>query len=282
MSVYGQINVYKFGAGFFSNYHIVLTTIMWCIEEFKIKPYVNLNHTAWVENYNPYLDYSPLNPVNTWNWWFDQEIPTERDKVIPLLPLSNPNTFFSHTEQFWKRKDIPYARSIVDKYIHIKSHILKQVDEYYEKYFKNHVVLGIMARGGEIFHHHPQYGNQTIETWIEYTRNIKKEHPEIDTIFLVTEDSNYIPIYLNEFPDTLYLKDVFRRTKEKLEYMIEFTLWPCIAKPRENHCQLLGDECLTQALLLSKCDYLLVKHCNTTNIAILCANENLKDVIYAL
>ena len=127
---------------------------------------------------------------------------------------------------------------------------------------------------------HPEYGNQSIDTWISSTRFVLEKHPEISLIFLVTEDSNYIPIYLNEFPNTLYLKNVFRRTTESLEFMIRYPLWSCIVQPRENHCRILGEECLVQAQLLSKCDYLLVKQCGTSSAAILFAEENLKEVYY--
>lgn len=264
----------KGGAGFFANYFFVLSSIM-TSHRINLKPYVNLNNSAFVENYNPYTDSLPKNAENTWNWWFDQELPSEEDNLISVGASS-----FSQSEKFWKRNDIPYARSIADKYIHIKQHILKQIDVYYNEQLKNHIVLGVMARGCEMNRVHPEYGNQTIETWINSTKNILAKHSEIDLIFLVTEDSNYIITYLNEFPNAVYLKKVFRRTTETLDYINKFILWPCIANSRENHCRLLGEECLIQALLLSKCDYLLGKQCGTLSGAIFYANENLKDVFY--
>jgi len=263
-------------SGFYSNYFFVLSMII--DSDFKnLTPYVNLNNTAFVENYNPYKEDLPKNTENTWDWWFDQEIPTNTDVVVNILHSTRN---FPQTKKIWGLKNLQKIKEINNKYIKIKQHILDEIDLYYKKNLKDKVVLGVMARGGEMNKIHPEYGDQTIETWIESTKKVLKEHPEINLIFLVTEDSNYIPIYINEFPNTKYLENVFRRTNEDINYMIEYPLWSCIAKPRENHCKRLGEECLIQAKLLSMCDYLLVKQCGTSSAAILFADDNLKDVIY--
>jgi hypothetical protein len=273
---FGYINYPPRGCGFFGNYFVVLSMIMTCHQR-KLKPYVNLNKTAFAEGYN-LKEGAPVNAENPWNWWFDQEIPSEDDNIIPIK--FDTGGHFSHSTRFWKRNDIPYMRNIVDTYIHIKPHILKQVDEYYDEYLKNHIILGVMARGLEMNIIHPEYGNQTIETWINSTKNILNKYSETDLIFLMTEDSNYIPIYLKEFPNTFYLKNVYRRTTEKLEDFIKFPPLYCIVNTRKNHSRLLGEECLIQALLLSKCNYLLIKQCGTSSAAILFANNNLKNVFY--
>jgi hypothetical protein len=273
---FGYIDFPATGQGFFSNFFSAVSNIITCDQQGLI-PYVNSNKTAFAEGFTT-GNGAPLNADNPWDWWFDQEIPTEDDTVVPIN--FNPTINFSHEQRVWKRHDIPYAKNIADKYIHIKKEILEKVEEYRSKNFDDHVVLGIMARGSEMNVIHPQYGNQTIETWVNETKKILNEHPEIDVIFFVTEDSNYIPVFLNEFPDTLYLKDVFRKTDEKLEDMIRFSLFYCIANTRENHSKILGEECLTQALLLSKCDYLLVKQCGTSSAAIF-YGDKVKEVFYA-
>lgn len=283
----GYITTPNVGGGFFTNYFYMLGFIR-DADEMNLKPYVNLNNTAFIEDFNPYdknghlyseetyRNYLPKDPPNTWEWWFEQEALKNDDIIINI-----PNNYsFNQNTKLWKRPDIPYFRKIADKYIHIRQHILNQIDEYYDLFLKNHIILGVMARGCEMNLTHPEYGNQTIETYIQGTTNILKDHPEIDLIFLVTEDSNYIPIFLNKFPNTQYLKNVFRRTTETIEYMNQYKFWPNLNSSRKNHRRLLGEECLVQALLLSKCDYLLVKQCGTSSAAIFYSNENLKDVIY--
>jgi hypothetical protein len=273
---FGYIDFPNIGGGFFANFFSAVSNIVTCHQHGLI-PYVNSSKTAFAEGFTV-TDGAPLNSDNPWDWWFDQETPTDNDIIVPIN--FDPTINFSHEHRVWQRPDIPYVKTIVDKYIHIKKEILEKVDEYKVKNFDNHVVLGIMARGAEMNAIHPQYGNQTIETWVQGTKDILNKHPEIDVIFMVTEDSNYIPIFLNEFPDTIYLKGVFRKTDETLEDMIRFSLFYCIANTRENHSKILGEECLTQALLLSKCDYLLVKQCGTSSAAIF-YGDKIKDVFYA-
>jgi len=262
--------------GFFSNYFTVLSMIIDSDNQY-LRPYVNLDNTSFIENYNPYTDNLPKNPVNTWNWWFEQEPINDTDNIVNIK-FSTTN--ISHSEKMWGRKNLKYIKEFNDKYIKIKPHILKKINDYYAENFKDKIVLGVMARGSEMAHWHPEYGNQTIHTWIESTKNVLIKYPEINVIFLVTEDSNYIPIYLNEFPNTIYLENIFRRTTESDEYVRKYPMWPNIANPRKNHNKLLGEECLIQAKLLGMCDYLLVKHCGTSSAAILFATDNLKDVIY--
>lgn len=274
--IFGCINYPAGGSGFFSNFFSVLSMIITCHYR-NLIPHVNLKRTAFSEGYD--LKTGALaDAENPWNWWFEQTIPSENDNIIQIAFDTHSN--FSHTERVWKRPDIPFSRIIADKYIKIKSNILNWVDEYNNIHFKNHVVLGVMARGSEMNTIHPQYGNQTINTWIESTKAILLEHPEIDKIFLVTENSDYVITYLDKFPDTLYLKDVYRINSENLASAIKSPTFYCVASLRKNHSRLLGEECLTQALLLSKCDYLLVKQCGTSSAAIFYSNDNLKNVYY--
>jgi hypothetical protein len=169
---------------------------------------------------------------------------------------------------------------IADKYMPIKPYILNRAKDYYNETFKDKVVLGVMARGCEFYNYHPQFGNHTIETWVSSIRDIRKEHPEINAIFLVTEDNDYIPIICREFPDTVYL-NVFRRTNETINFMVNTPLWPSMNSPRPEHCKRLGEECLVQTLLLGMCDYMCVKQCGTSSGGIFFGTENLKNVYYA-
>jgi len=283
----GYITSINVGSGFFTNYFYMLGFIYDAVN-MGLKPYVNLNNTAFIEDFNPYdkngqlysedtfMNHLPKDPPNTWEWWFEQDALKDDDIIINI-----PNNYsFNQRDKLWNRPDIPRFKQIANEYIHIKPHILNQIDNYYDSFLKNHIVLSVMARGCEMNLTHPEYGNQTIETYMRGTSETLKAHPEIDLIFLVTEDSNYIPIFLNKFPNTQYLKNVFRRTTETIEYMNRYKFWPNLSSSRKNHRRLLGEECLVQTLLLSKCDYLVAKQCGTSSAAIFYANENLKDVIY--
>lgn len=264
------------GSGFFSNYFSVLSMIIEANNK-NLKPYVDLSNTAWVEEYNPYIDNSPRqNSENPWDWWFDQEDLNPNDDFIEInYTRSN----FDQNTKVWKRKDLPNAKNIAKKYIKIKKEILEQVEYIYREYFDNKNVLGIMARGTEMNNIHPEFGNQNIDSWIKKTNRIINKHPNIDLLFIVSEDSEYIKIFLDNFKNVFYLKDIFRRTDESLEYTVKYPLWPCLDINRKNHCKKLGEEMLIQALLLSKCKYLIAKQCGTSSAAIF-YSDIIQEVYY--
>lgn len=266
----GHIILPQFGWGFFSNYFRVLTHIKASISQ-ELEPWVDLRNTAFV--YNPYTDLVPVDPPNPWDWWFDQSSLGDSNLIDVYCNYNE----FDHSSRLWGRPDIPILREIANKHIKIKGYILDQIDKIFNCEFKNKTILGVMARGCEMNHGHPEFGNQTIETWILKIKEVLNEK-KIDRIFIVTEDSHYLPIFEQNFDNIFYL-DVFRRTDETLEYVNQNILWAILNTKRENHCRLLGEECLIQALLLGKCDYLIGKQCGTTNAAIF-YSENLKDVYY--
>jgi hypothetical protein len=273
----GYIKLPAYGYGFFSNFFRILDHIKVAVEQ-GLEPYVDCSETAWVVGYNPFKDVRPpKDSENPWDWWFDQEPLVDTPTKVELDHL-----IFMHHTQVWKRPDVPEFRKVFDNHVKIKQHILDRVEEIYNEKFRGKVVLGVMARGCEFNAGHPDFGNQTIETWISACKNVLADHKEIDMLFVVTEDGHFLPRFDAEFGAelTYYLPNVFRRTDETLEYMNAVGLWAILSEhKRPNHKRLLGEECLIQALLLSRCDYLVVKVCGTSNAAVF-FSDNVKDVFY--
>lgn len=270
------IKLPNWGSGFFSNYFCVIS-MLYEVEELGYEPYVDFTNTAFVEDYNPYFDESPpINTENPWDWWFYQK-PLEIDSEHIFIQYSNNR--FNVNKKIWESSELSKARYLKDKYTILRKPILDSVSSFFNKNFANRVVLGVMARGTEMNRIHPEYGNQTVQDYIKKTKAVLKKHKEIDCIYLVTEDSATISAFQKEFPYLIYNKDVFRRTNEPLDYTISYPLWPCLDKSRENHCKILGEEMLLQALLLAKCDYLIAKVCGTASAAIF-FSEKIKKVFY--
>jgi len=275
---YRLVKVDSYGSGFFGNFFTILSNIIGH-ENSELYPYVNINKSVWANGYDPRVNMiPPENAENPWDWWFDQPIPSENDNVIELPFLGN--QYFAANTKVWNRPDVPNARNVANKYIKIKQHILDRIEKFYEENLKGEVVLGVMARGAEMSYCHPEYGQQKINDWIQSTKNILNQHPEITKIFLVTEESSYVEAFEKEFDNLVYMKDVYRRTDESLEDILAFSLLYCLVKPREDHKKLLGEECLIQGKLLGKSDYLLVKQCGTSSAGIFFAENNLKNVFY--
>ena len=75
----------KNGGGFFSNFFVALSLAL-DSEKDNLIPYIVMDKTVFTK----YSDYEA--DKNSWNWWFDQEIPDSDDTVINLI-YKNDNNF---------------------------------------------------------------------------------------------------------------------------------------------------------------------------------------------
>lgn len=270
------------GYGFFSNYRMCLEMLL----EFHNKnlsinkiPYISWKKTTWVENFNPFENETCLSNSNPFDWWFDQEIPTEIDIIEsgPKSPI--PGSIIDHSKHYFDDKNMLNMQQYIDKlYIKPKKHILDKINEIYNKEFKNEVVLGVMARGSEYNKLHPFYGVYDIDHYINEIRKILETNKKITKIFIVSEESAFIEKIHNTFHNSFYIPNVFRRTDETDEYITTVHCWINVSKKRNNHTIQLGEECIIQTKLLGKCNYLCGRFCGLTAGAVLW-NENIEDVI---
>ncbi len=266
----------NFGSGFFSNYRICLAKLIY-IEENKIEgiPYIDWGETAWVEGYNPFNGSQLIRNENPFDFWFNQYQPTEND-VIKSIDC-NPHTIINHGLDYINNPLLTKQKYTDKINIELNNEINSKINNIYNSEFKNEVVLGVMARGCEFFHYHAQYGVFNIQDYVNKINEILIENPEITKLFLVSEDSEYIRILKEHFPNSYFIEDAFRRTTETLEYMSQVYLWPNIDTKRPNQNKLLGEETIIQTKLLGKCDYLLGMHTGIFCGAILW-NENIKKI----
>jgi len=270
-------NPKSFGSGFFSNYRIILEGLMLNDENMSGIPYVDWSETAWVEGYNPFNGDSLIKNENPFDFWFEQKIPANQDTIYTPI-TQNRNSLINHTlDYFHDKTNIDAQRRVDKKYLKIKQPILDKVSEIYQNEFSGHTMLGVIARGCEFHYHHPNYGVYSIYEYIDSIKNILQKNPDITKLFLVSEDSNHIKLLKENFPNSYFMQDVFRRTDETLDYMNKVFLWPNVSNKRKNQNQLLGEETIIQTKLLGKCDYLFGIHSGVFAGAVLWG-ENIKQI----
>lgn len=274
---------WHYGYGFFSNYRICLEELIAHHESGNSDiPYISWGNTTWVEDINPFENKVGPSDINPFDFWFDQENPyslniTLDDIIIsPIkrtMEIDHAKNYFYEPEQLKKQQDI-------DKlYIKPKQYILDKIDEIYEKEFKDHVVLGVMARGSEYnFWHGNIYGVFGVEDYIREIKKILDTKPEITKLLIVSDETEYVNALHEAFPNSYFMSDIFRRTDETIEYMNRVPCWMNVSTKRENHCKLLGEETIIQTKLLGKCDYLFGRKCGILAGAILWT-ENIKELI---
>ena len=268
-----------FGYGFFSNYRICLEQLIDHHENGDGSlPYIDWSKTTFVEGFNPFESTENIPDGNPFDLWFNQIIPQNGDIVNRCTKISNPNKY-DHAKHYFDEPDELKRHQYIDKlYIKPKQYILDKIDEIYEKELKNHVVLGVMARGTEYNLHHPMYGVFDVNDYIKEISKIIESNPQITKLFLASEDMEYISALHKAFPSSYFIPDVFRRTDETMEYINRVHCWPNVSTKRENHCKLLGEETIIQTKLLGKCDYLFGRKCGILSGAVLW-NENIKELI---
>jgi len=246
-----------YGYGFFSNYRICLEQLIHHHETGgKSIPYIDWGQTTWVEGFNPFESTILIPNGNPFDFWFDQQIPSSEDSVTFCNNEPRPD-IIHHGKHYFDEPEQLNRQQTVDKlYIKPKQYIIDKIDEIYEKEFKGHVVLGVMARGTEYNLHHPMYGVFDVNDYIREIKKILEDNSQITKLFIVSEDMEYVNALHEAFPSSYFIPDVFRRTDETIEYINRVHCWPNVSTKRENHCKLLGEETIIQTKLLGKCDYL--------------------------
>ena len=250
---------WHYGYGFFSNYRICLEELIHHHESGSVEtPYISWANTTWVEEINPFENKLGPSDINPFDFWFEQPIINSDDVVKNNeYPPHQYGTIIDHAQHYFDNPiELNRQQSIDKLYIKPKQYILDKIDEIYEKEFKGHVVLALMARGTEYNLHHPMYGVFGVEDYIKEVSKILEENPEITKLFIVSEDMEYIDALTKAFPNSYYMPNVFRRTDETMEYINHVHCWPNVSKKREDHCRLLGEEVIIQAKLMGKSDYL--------------------------
>ena len=269
---------WSFGYGFFSNYRICLEQLIYHHESGNNAiPYIDWGKTTFVEGFNPFESIENIPDGNPFDLWFDQVIPQEGDSVVRCTNGSDPSRYDHAKHYFDEPEQLKRQQTIDSLYIKPKQYILDKIDEIYEKELKDHVVLGVMARGTEYNLHHPMYGVFDVNDYIREIKNILDANPQITKLFLASEDMEYITSLHESFPSSYFMPDVFRRTDETMEYINHVHCWPNVSTKRDDHCRLLGEETIIQTKLLGKCDYLFGRLSGVFTGAVLW-NDNLKKV----
>jgi hypothetical protein len=257
-------------SGFYSNYFSVLSTIRQVVEQ-DLTPLINTTN-SW---FNPTCDFKEdvvTDPsINPWDWWFEQDL--QEGNITPIgierkFIFHNPSHFLTHT-------DLPYFRTLADKYCKIRSHILQEEEELHKWFLKGKTTLGILARGTEMLQHHKEYPKVGPQDWPGVIKFCLEQHPDVDNLFLVSDDVEIVKNILIAYPQVRFLSHYFRSSvqdKESFQNANE-PWWLHSPNGNPDHRRRLGEECLIQARLLARCQYFVGAYSGVTNAAHFFNNE---------
>jgi len=251
-------------SGFFSNYFSVLSTMKDCVVQ-NLIPYVDATNT-W---FNPTCDFQNNtvsdSSINPWDWWFVQNT---KEQSNPFIEVSLNRHHIPHVpKDFMRLPDRSEFKVVANHYCPIKSHILEEEESLYKKHIEGKNTLGILARGTEMLVHHLEYPKTSANIWPEAVRTCLEQYPDIDNIFLVSDDKNIISSVVSAYPQTKYLEHFFRSTNQTEEELSDKykPWWLTSPDNNPNHRRRLGEESLIQVRLLSRCNYFIGSHSGMFN-----------------
>jgi Nodulation protein Z (NodZ) len=174
------------------------------------------------------LFYEPQRGPNWWEYYFEP-IHLVRRGVKPLpsphLPLKE-----------------SYHR-LIEKYIKIKPFLLQKADRFAHQYFKGGAIIGVHYRGTDKKNEAFRTSYAAMQRKIEEVVKKKKYHDY--KIFLATDEEHFLTFLKEKFPKRV-IATASMRSKD--EQPIHFR--------QEEHYR-AGEEAIIDALLLSKCDFLI-------------------------
>jgi hypothetical protein len=249
------------GAGFFSNFHHVLTHL-------KIAENLNMIPIIDFKNFKTFYNEEHLvnNTDNAWEYYFTQ--PTQ----YTLNDAMNSKNVFMSSGEFpetlWNTevRQANEFKRLYQKYIFLNRQVQQFVNVTAELVPAR--CLGVHFRGKEMNYAPSHPFGATVKQMFKYTNIMLKKY-KLSKILLISEDQHYIDLFKAEYSDKLIITDSF-----------------CVAKinayniyPRKDHKYLLGLEVFRDATLLSKCTALLCTDSNVSQFATKIGNH---EVIYKI
>jgi len=258
ISSFGELNPDKIfyvikrfpGAGLFSNLTFVLNHLK-ISEHFGFIPVVDMqNFPSWYSEKNLIN-----NTFNSWEYYFNQVSNFSLDEVYKSKKVIFTDNIYHKSFTRLIFED-PKLIQLAKKYIKINSNIIKKHDEFFNKNFLNKKILSVYLRGGE-FKTIPNHDFPPTEKQIIYKAKKIFENNNIDVIFLSSKEVEHVELFKKVFGNKLVYYDSFRSKKDF------FTFYP-----RKNHRYLLGEEILSEMLVLSKSDHLIYSLSNVSQASI--------------
>lgn len=255
------------GAGFFAFVQYALNQIRYC-EKGDFLPVVNYDGS----NRNAFYD--EARGPNMWDYYFDppcgytfedirarledpsdplsrSDITCLTDEEISYLTQRNPDSIYHYTYGYWRANPPQDVRawytqqrrmghSYVAKYVKVKPPILETVERFMSA--KDGFWVGAHIRGTDM-----RYAPKVpLERYFEHFDRILLEHPEA-RLFIATDQQRYLEELTRTYGDRVLHQDVLRSDSELVP----------LFKTREADRSRSGDEVLTDALILSRCDFML-------------------------
>lgn len=217
-------------------------------------------------------DLKDYNTNNCWEYYFNQstiDINEPFNRTNNLEPgkigYGNGDTFL-YPENFTELKNKFY------KSFQLKPYVNDLLNDFYNKNLKDKINLGVQVRLTDMKKHHSVSG---LDSYNKRINEILEHHPEIEQVFVSTDDNEVINILKNSLSKpVVYYEDMFRADNSNPHT----DPYDRYNSSREYHKYKLALEGILEIFTLSKCDYMLKADVSALSMVATILSENIKKV----
>jgi hypothetical protein len=255
------------GVGFAGNIFITLNALG--LIETNDRLYVDMetNECACTEK-----NETILGTNNCWEYYFDQIKIGENESFVGLDSLISAKISYENRELFMNPENFIDLKNKFYDNFQLKPYLKEMLDNYYDNNIKGKTTLGVQVRLTDMKHYH---NVSPIESYITKINDILSQRPEIDQIFLSTDDGSIIEnIKTSVNVPVIYYENMFRANNDN-KHLHPYDRF---VGNREQHRYILGIECIQEIFTLSKCDYMLKADLSSISIIASILSENIKQI----
>jgi hypothetical protein len=215
-------------------------------------------------------DLKDFNTNNCWEYFFEQNSLQDNEKyelTTNLVPGEiHYGSDFSNFESYLELKEKFY------KSFKLKSYILDLLNDFYKKNLSGKKTLGVQVRLTDMKKHNHVHG---LDLYLKKINELIELYPEIEQIFVSTDDSNVIDILKSSTNrKVVYYEDMFRA--DSLNPHTD--PYDRYHSNRKYHKYKLALEGVLEIFTLTKCNYLLTAHVSAFSMVASILSENIKKV----
>jgi hypothetical protein len=244
------------GVGMGGNIFMVLNSLLNMNEDDRLYVDMETENCVCTEH-----NFDKFNTNNCWEYYYDQ-----MNKVNgKVYSLYDDKSFLNYKKVNLGNAELQHR---FNNNFKLKSYLQHELDSYYNNNLKDKITLGVQIRLTDMKQHH---NVAELLTYINKINDILKNNPEINQIFLATDDSTIIQQVQKQISvPVLYHHDFIRATaddphlnpRDRHNYVNEF------------HNYRLSLECIKEIYTLSMCNSLLRADVSAiSNVAILLSTK---------
>ena len=255
------------GVGFAGNIFITLNALTHIKDDEKLFVDMETNECVCTEKDTILHDTN-----NSWEYYFEQTPINDSTDMNLMDSLISANIHYENRDVFMYPQNFIGLKEKFYNSFQLKPYLKELLNEYYEQNISGKITLGVQVRLTDMKHYH---NVSAVDKYINKIENILKERPEIEQIFLATDDSTVINELRNKIKIPVICYEEMFRADAANPHLHPYDRFKA---SRELHRYKLGIECIQEIFTLSKCDYLLKADVSSVSIIASILSENIKQV----